>query len=99
MSALRRATIYKLAATAQEAGLEVMTGILRRGSDGVWLVGKRPLSEWLEAHEGEEVSLVLGLLADERPMQVRTCRTCGRDYSDLDCPYCRANRIRLRGHA
>ena len=43
--------------------------------------------------------LVLGALDDDRPVETRTCRTCGRDYTDVECPYCRANRIRLRGHA
>jgi hypothetical protein len=55
--------------------------------------------EWLASHESEELVLVLGSLADQRPVETRTCRTCGRDYTELECPYCRANRIRLRGHA
>ena len=99
MSGNRRATIYKLASAAQEAELAVMNGSLRRNEAGLWFVNSRDLSEWLTAHEGEEVVIVLGSMADERPVQVRTCRTCGRDYTDLDCPHCRANRIRLRGHA
>lgn len=99
MSGMRRATIYKLAAAAQEAELDVFNGNLRQDENGIWYVGSRPLTAWLAEHDGEEVVVVLGSLADERPMQVRTCRTCGRDYTDLDCPHCRANRIRLRGHA
>ncbi len=99
MSGMRRATIYKLAAAAQEAELEVLNGNLHQNEEGVWYVGARPLSSWLVDHEGQDVVVVLGSLADERPMQVRSCRTCGRDYTDLECPYCRANRIRLRGHA
>jgi hypothetical protein len=43
------------------------------------------------------VVLVMGSLADDRPVETRTCRTCGRDYTELECPHCRANRIRLRG--
>jgi hypothetical protein len=99
MSGLRRATIYKLASAAQEAELDVLSGSLRCDKEGHWFVNGQPLTAWLTAHEGEEVVVVLGSLADDRPMQVRTCRTCGRDYTDLDCPHCRANRIRLRGHA
>lgn len=99
MSGLRRATVYKLASTAQEAGLDVMNGGLRQDDEGNWIVNGQSLTSWLAKHSGEEVVLVLGSLADERPMDVRTCRTCGRDYADLECPYCRANRIRLRGHA
>ena len=99
MSGLRRATVYKLASTAQEAGLDVMSGGLRQDDDGNWIVNGQSLTSWLAKHSGEEVVIVLGSLADERPVDVRTCRTCGRDYADLECPYCRANRIRLRGHA
>lgn len=98
MSGMRRATVYKLASTAYEAGLEVMRGSLACDEQGQWLVNGQSLTTWLSEHAGEEIVVVLGSLDDERPMEVRTCRTCGRDYSDLDCPYCRANRIRLRGH-
>ena len=99
MSSTRRAATYKLAAAAQEAELDVMTGTLEKDDDGRWRIGFQDLSAWLSAHDGEELVVVLGSLDDERPLEVRTCRTCGRDYKDLECPYCRANRIRLRGHA
>lgn len=99
MSGMRRATVYKLASTAQEAGLDVLSGHLRQDDDGNWIINGQSLTSWLVRHTGEEVVIVLGSLADERPMDVRTCRTCGRDFTDLECPYCRANRIRLRGHA
>ncbi len=99
MSAMRRAAIYKLAAAAQEIDLDVFSGIAGLDENGQWTVGSHKLLEWLSNHEGEELVLVLGSLSDERPIEVRTCRTCGRDYSDLDCPTCRANRIRLRGRS
>lgn len=99
MKPMRRAAIYKLAAAAHEMELEVMNGELSQSDDGRWLIGELDLHAWLAGHSGEEVVLVLSSLADDRELQVRTCRTCGRDYTDLDCPYCRANRIRLRGHA
>ena len=98
MSATRRAAIYKLASAAQEADLNVMSGILGQDENGQWTIGNQDLSGWFSAHDGEELVLVLGLVEDDRPMEVRTCRTCGRDYRDLECPHCRANRIRLRGH-
>lgn len=99
MSSTRRAAIYKLAAGAKEADLDVMSGILEQDEDGRWTIGIQDLSAMLSAHIGEELVLLLGSLDDERPIEVRTCRTCGRDYQDLECPHCRANRIRLRGHA
>jgi hypothetical protein len=96
---MKRAAIYKLATAAHEIDLDVMDGILERDEDGRWHVGRHDLMKWLASHEGEELVLVLGSLADAGPLQMRTCRTCGRDYTDMECPYCRANRIRLRGHA
>jgi hypothetical protein len=96
---MRRAAIYKLATAAHEIDLDVMDGVLARDDNGRWHIGRHDLMKWLASHEGEELILVLGSLADEGPLQVRTCRTCGRDYTDMECPYCRANRIRLRGHA
>lgn len=99
MTAIRRATILKLAAAAYEMELDVMNGLVTRDASGRWHIGEHDLIGWLDAHEGEELVLVLGSLADERAVQTRTCRTCGRDYTDLECPHCRANRIRLRGHA
>lgn len=99
MSALRRAAIYKLAAAAQEIDLDVISGVAGQDEDGQWIIGTHKLLDLLANHEGEELVLVLGSLADERPIQVRTCRTCGRDYTDLECPTCRANRIRLRGRS
>ncbi len=99
MSDTRRAATYKLAAAAQEAEMDVMNGILEQDEDGRWRVGHQDLSAWLAAHDGQDLVVVLSSLDDERPLAMRTCRTCGRDFKDLECPYCRANRIRLRGHA
>ncbi len=99
MTALRRAAILKLASSAYEMDLEVMKGRLTKDGNGRWHIGNQDLMTWLTRHEGEDTVLVLGSLADERPVEPRTCRTCGRDYTDLECPHCRANRIRLRGRA
>lgn len=99
MSAIRRAAILKLASAAYEMKLDVMNGVLTRDTAGRWQIGKQDLADWLANHENEELVLVLGSLDDERPVATRTCRTCGRDYTEMECPHCRANRIRLRGHA
>lgn len=98
MTQIRRAIVLKLAAAAYEMDLDVVRGLLHRDEQGQWCVGERPLDAWLAAREGEELVLVLGSLEDERAVEVRTCRTCGRDYADLECPHCRERRIRLRGH-
>jgi hypothetical protein len=97
MSTVRRAIILKLTSAAYEMDLHVTTGLVRRAEDGRWLIGNHEVGAWLAEHEGDEVALILGSLEDERPVQTRTCRTCGRDYTDLECPHCRASRLRLRG--
>lgn len=99
MAAIRRAAVLKLAAAAYEMKLDVMNGVLARQENGRWQIGAHDLLAWLAQHEGEEIVLVLGSLEDEQPVEVRTCRVCGRDYTDLECPTCRANRLRLRGRA
>lgn len=99
MASIRRATILKLAAAAYEMDLDTMNGLVHQDENGRWRIGNHDLIHWLEKHQGEEIVLVMGSLADERAVQTRTCRTCGRDYADLECPHCRANRIRLRGRA
>ncbi len=99
MAAIRRAAILKLASAAYEMKLDVMNGQIHQSEDGRWRIGAHDLTSFLERHQGEELVIVLGLLDDDQPVETRTCRTCGRDYTELECPTCRANRIRLRGHA
>ena len=97
MTTISRAAILKLASAAYEMDLRVANGVLTRGENGRWRVGEYDLDNWLSEHEGEESVLVLGSLEDERPVEIRTCGTCGRDYTELECPHCRASRFRLRG--
>jgi len=97
MSTVRRAIILRMSAAAYEMDLDVANGLLSRDENGRWRIGGHDLNAWLAEHEGNEVSLILGSLEDEQPVQTRTCRTCGRDYTDLECPYCRSSRLRLRG--
>lgn len=97
MTTERRAIILKLASEAYELDLDVASGSVTIDEKGQWIIGHHILGEWLAAHKGEEVVLILGSLEDDRAVQIRTCKTCGRDYTDLECPHCRATRIRLRG--
>ena len=97
MSAARRAAIHKLATVAYEMDLDTMTGAVTQDENGRWHIGYHDLESWLTLHQEEEIVIVLGSLADERPVETRTCRTCGRDYTELECSHCRVNRIRLRG--
>lgn len=97
MSTIRRAVILKLAAEAYEMNLDVANGVLTRDEEGHWFIGRHELTDWISEHEGEELVLILGSLQDEIEVPTRTCHTCGRDYTDIECPYCRASRMRLRG--
>lgn len=97
MSRMRRATLLRLAANAQEIDLDVMQGIIRRSEDGRWLIGRHDVLDWLATHEGHEIVSIFGTLDAEQEISVRTCRKCGRDYTDLECPHCRLSRERFRG--
>ena len=97
MNQIRRSAILKLSARAHEMRLGVINGVLHRDEGGRWLVGERDLLRWLAEYEEKEIALILGDLSEDRPVPTRTCRTCGRDYQDMECPTCRANRQRLRG--
>lgn len=100
MNPVRRAAILKLTATAYEMDLHVLNGKLTRDANGRWQVGGHgSLDDWLAKYEGQEVAVILGAMEEDREVRKRTCSRCGRDYEDLECPTCRANRIRLRGRA
>ena len=94
---MRKASILKLATGAAEMELQVLRGRLQIGESGEPMVDDRSLRSWLRDLEGQEIVLIAGSLDDDREAAVRTCRTCGRDYVEHECPYCRATRIRLRG--
>lgn len=94
---LRKASILKLGTAAYEMGLQVLRGELARDQDGQLEINQHRLAEWLRDFEGQEVVLIAASLADEREPVVRTCRTCGRDYVEHECPHCRTSRLRLRG--
>jgi len=98
MNTIRRAALLKLASSAYEMKLGVMRGMVTQDANGRLQIGGQDLGDWLQQHLNEEVVIVMGSLQDDRPVQTRTCRTCGRDYTDIECSHCRTSRIRLRGH-
>jgi hypothetical protein len=97
MKNLRNATILRLAANAYELNMDVANGTALRDENGHWRIGTHDLDRWLATHEGEELVLIMGALTGQDTVETKTCRTCGRDYTDLECPTCRSNRLRLRG--
>lgn len=94
---LRKASILKLGSAAYEMGLQVLRGELVRNADGQLEINGNRLADWLRDFEGRELVLIAAALDDDREPVVRTCRTCGRDYTEHECPHCRTSRMRLRG--
>ena len=93
---LRKASVLEMATAAYELDAQVRRGVLRK-IDGEWTVMGDTLDHWLSKFEGQEVVLIAASLSDDRPLETKTCRTCGREYVGLECPHCRDARIRLRG--
>ncbi len=93
---LRKASVLEMATAAYELDASVRRGVLRK-IDGKWTVLGDDLDSWLNKFEGQEVVLIAASLSDERPLETRTCRTCGREFVGLECPHCREARVRLRG--
>ena len=93
---LRKASVLELATAAYELDAAVKRGLLHRDDERLLIMGEDVL-EVLKRFEGQEIVLIAASLNDDRPMDPRLCRTCGREYFGLECPHCRDARIRLRG--
>jgi hypothetical protein len=94
---LRKATVLEMASAAYDMDASVKRGVLLKADDGRWTIADEDLTEWLDHFAGQEIVLIAASLTDDRPIDPRTCRTCGREYYGLECPHCRDARIRLRG--
>jgi hypothetical protein len=94
---IRKASVLELATYAYELDAGVLRGVLERNEDGSWMVDGNVIEEWLAPHKGQSVVLIVASLEDDRPMKVKVCRTCGREYSGIECSHCRRVRRRLRG--
>jgi len=98
MPAYRRASIRELASAAYELDSGVVEGHLHRDAeDDRWMVDDAELNEWLARYDGQEIVLIVASLEDDRPLLPKVCRTCGREYTGIECPHCYEARIRLRG--
>ena len=94
---LRKASVLDMATAAYELDASVKRGTLYK-ADGRWMIMGDDLDSILKRFEGQEIVLIAASLNDERPLDPRVCRTCGREYFGIECPHCRDARIRLRGH-
>ena len=98
MTVYRKASIRELTQAASTLDGRFVQGVLHRDEEsGAWMVGATSLDAWVARHDGEEVSLILLSMEQDRPLEKQTCRTCGRDYAGYECPHCREIRYRLRG--
>ena len=93
---MRKAAVLELATNAYEIDADVKRGLFAK-IDGRWTVAGEDLEQWLVRFNGQEVVLIAASLNDERALDPRTCRRCGREYVGMECPHCRAARVRLRG--
>jgi len=94
---IRKATVLELATHAYELDAGVLRGVLAKNEDGSWTIDGISIEEWLTPYKGQSLVLIAASLEDDRPMKPKTCRTCGREYTGVDCPHCRRVRKRLRG--
>ena len=93
---LRKASVLELATAAYELDAAVKRGVLHRVDGRLTIMGE-DLDSVLQRFEGQEIVIIAASLTDDRPIDPRVCRTCGREYFGLECPHCRDARIRLRG--
>jgi hypothetical protein len=94
---VRKASVLELATYAYELEAGVLRGVLERRQDGSWIIDGTTIEEWLATYRGQTVVLIAASLEDDRPMRVKVCRTCGREYQGVECPHCSRARRRLRG--
>jgi hypothetical protein len=94
---MRKASVLELATAAYELDAAVKRGILQRVEGRLTIMGD-DLETVLKRFEDQEIVLIAASLNDDRPIDPRVCRTCGREYYGYECPHCRDARVRLRGH-
>ena len=87
----------ELASQAIDMGAGTVHGFLHRGQAEEWIVGSTDVNVWLGRYEGFELILLAVPIEEQGTPEVKTCRTCGREYEGDDCPHCQTARKRLRG--
>lgn len=93
---MRKASVLELSTAAYELDAAVKRGVLLRVDGRLTIMGE-DLDNILKRFEGQEIVLIAASLNDERPIDPRVCRTCGREYFGIECAHCRDARVRLRG--
>jgi hypothetical protein len=91
-----KSDVQELASQAIDMGAGALRGLLHRGEEE-WIVGSTDVNTWLGRYEGCELILLAMPIEGRGTSQMKTCRTCGREYEGDVCPHCQTARKRLRG--
>jgi hypothetical protein len=87
----------ELASQAIDMGAGAVRGFLHRGEAEEWIVGSTDVDVWLGRYEDLELILLAVPIGERGTSEMKTCRTCGREYAGDACPHCQTARERLRG--
>jgi hypothetical protein len=87
----------ELASQAIDMGAGALRGFLHHGEAEEWIVGSTDVNVWLSRYEGSELILLAVPIGEGETPEMKTCRTCGREYEGDACSYCQTARERLRG--
>ena len=86
-----------MAKQGMEIGAQVLRGVVTVGPNGA-RINDKDIAELLAQYDGAELILVAAPIEQGRAeAELKTCYTCGRDYTGDKCPYCAEARARLRG--
>ena len=93
---IARRDSHRLSAEGAKAGAKVLGGRLTKEGDR-YIINKVDVTALLEEMIDENVIVVLGAVNLEEKERVRTCITCGEEYTGSECTRCARIRNRLRG--
>lgn len=85
-----------LSALGSRAGATVLGGQLLKEGER-YIINKTDVTGLLESLVGQSVVVVVSSVNQDQADKAKTCITCGRDYTEIECPHCANVRSRLRG--
>lgn len=94
--AIARDEARKLAAEGAKLGINVIGGKLMKDGDR-YTVNKIDVTALLEELVSHNILLLVNEVEDADGTEVKTCITCGDEYTQDTCPRCANVRSRLRG--
>ena len=94
---ISKSDAQELASKAIDMGAGAVRGFLHRGEAEEWIVGSTDVNVWLGRYQGFELILLAVPIKEGGTAEMKTCRTCGREYEGDTCPHCQTARKRLRG--